>query len=634
MYQQQILSKIPEYLKKKKYPHKKYGKLIIILCPFCKENSLTARIIPHTSKMKCLNPKCNKKFTLASIVREHEKKFKNQSKENIVYYLKDLLNINVLTKKDEKEIQEWFDFFEQNGFSLVPIVKNGKAPIEKNWTQKEHKIKEDWIRWVLVDGLNVGVRTGIVSNITVIDIDQKEIPEEIKPIIGETLIQETKKGYHLFYKYEQDLPKSRIDEFKIDIENEGGQVVIYPSITDDFKREFKNKNKILKMPEKLKELLKSKIRLPKRTFSEQITTDIETDDYRKPLIEEGEGRNDLFIRLAGKFRKFLNLNQTESIIRILNRVVCDPPLAYREIKAMMNSLERYTIFDEEELAQEVLNYLKEAESAKRGEIVIALNEENKRVTKVLNYLVKEGYVLKRGSIYFIIKKVEWKTALIDEGKPVNFKVPYFYDRAVFNDKDMILIGARTKRGKTHMAINIVQQLVEQGIPPHYLSLETGSRFAKIALQLGLKEGDFKHAFCADPTKIELERDTVTIIDWLLPDNYAEVDKIFKHFAEQLDKYRGFLIVFMQLKDNGDWFAPNLVRLFPALAVKYIYDDETDGTYGRFDITEVREPLARGKQFTIPCKYDWESKKLIRVEDELNEENKEENKNEETKDSST
>ena len=61
-----------------------------------------------------------------------------------------------------------------------------------------------------------------------------------------------------------------------------------------------------------------------------------------------------------------------------------------------------------------------------------------------------------------------------------------------------------------------------------------------------------------------------IIDWLCPDNFAEVDKIFRHFTEQLAKTGGILIVFMQLKESdGSWFSNNLVKQFPALCTKYL-----------------------------------------------------------------
>jgi hypothetical protein len=160
---------------------------------------------------------------------------------------------------------------------------------------------------------------------------------------------------------------------------------------------------------------------------------------------------------------------------------------------------------------------------------------------------------------------------------------------------------------------MIKQLVEQGITPYLINLERGGRFAKIALQLGLKNGDFKHSFCSDPTQIELEKNAVTIIDWLLITDKSETDVVFKHFIEQLNKQGGFLIIFQQLKEDNSYFAPNMAKQFPALAVRYMYDDERDGTYGKFVIDVIREPKGQMKSWEIPRRYSYETKLFERID---------------------
>ena len=41
--------------------------------------------------------------------------------------------------------------------------------------------------------------------------------------------------------------------------------------------------------------------------------------------------------------------------------------------------------------------------------------------------------------------------------------------------------------------------------------------------------------------------------------------------------------------------------------RYIYDDERDGTYGKFVIDVIREPKGQMKSWEIPCKYNYETK---------------------------
>ena len=627
MYKSVILSRksLLQYLKLRNYPHDRRGKVINLRCPFCKKMPFTANIIPNNYIIKCLNPICGKTYNLLDIAKKVEEKFPNDE-ETQLQYLKDLLDIKVMTKKDEKDMEEYLDFYVKNGFDLVPIAHDNKIPVEKDWTNKEHKDKEEWLVWIKKNGLNIGVKTGKRSNITIIDIDQKPIPDEIKQVMGETLMQESTKGYHLFYKYEETLPKTRIDEYKIDIENDGGQVVIYPSVIKDVQRKISIKE-IVSMPKELKDLLQQKVTTPKKTNSEIIREDIENEDFKiaptdLQLINNNlEGScNTSFVKLGGILRKQLNIQQTGYVLHTLNKHLLEQPMQSRAINAMLRELDKYLVFDEKELGHKIYDYLRDIEEANRTEISMAImgtnrGEDKKRVDKALTYLVKEGYVLKKGARYGVIKKAEWQDTLINVGVPIDFQMPYFYDMAHFNYGDMVLIGSKNKRGKTHISMNIVKQLVDQGIKPYYISLETGSRFTKIALQLGLKEGDFKWTFCSDPTKIELEPNAITIIDWLLIVDKSKTDLVFRHFVEQLYKTNGFLIVFMQLKEDNGWFAPNMVTQFPALGAKYIYDNEDDGEYGQFIVKPIREPKLRIKGFEIPCRYNWMDKTLIRVDEQ-------------------
>jgi len=54
-----------------------------------------------------------------------------------------------------------------------------------------------------------------------------------------------------------------------------------------------------------------------------------------------------------------------------------------------------------------------------------------------------------------------------------------------------------------------------------------------------------------------------------------------------------------------------------LAVRYLYDDENDGTYGKFKVDVIREPKGQIKNFKnweIPCKYFEETKELKRIDE--------------------
>jgi len=623
-YKEIILSHITDYLKIKKYKHEKLGKVVNLVCPFCKSASLTAQVIPGSYKIRCLNDHClreGKKFTLISIVKRTEKDKKNWDNEKIIQYLKELLKINVITSEDKDKIEKLFKMYKENGWSLVPVKRNDKIPIEKEWTQKEHKDPKEWWEWIN-NGLNFGVRTGKVNNLTILDVDQKPIPKEIQEVMGETLIQKSTNGYHLYYQYEE-LPKCRINEFKIDIENDGGQVVITPSIVNGIPRKFINNNKVIKMPANLVKLLKEKT--SKLTKQIQIE-DIEKENFNLDLIEEGS-RSDSLIRLAGLFRKRFNYHQTCKIVKSLNKHICLPPLDSNELeRTVLTSIERYCNYDDDEIAKQILDYLKEAKSASKAEIEIAIlenrakGEERKRIDRTLVYLIKENLIIKRGREYELVERMDWSDTLIDVGTPINFKIPYLDDVAYFYKGDLIVLGAMNKKGKTILALNFLKRFVQQGLKPYYVYNEKqGGRFARDSLQLGLMEGDYYHTRCKNPQKLILEPEAITIYDWvkIKGDEFSRTADLFDDLVEKVEKTNGLLICFVQLKENNSFFAPNLIGQIPAILCKYLYENETDGTFTYFDVCNVRDAKRKGKNFKIPCRYNWDTKEVFRL-DELEE----------------
>ena len=637
MTEQIILSKWREYFKKKGIPYKKLGRTgATLTCMFCEKGVM--QVLPNTYKLNCYfcDPKKNlgHYYTIVDIARKLDNL--KGTDEEILHHIKEELNLKVITKVDENNIDKYLNFYVKEGFDLVPVAVKcpfcfgkgcpkcdntgnyGKNPIETDWTNKEHKDKVEWKQWIS-NGLNIGVKCGQCSNILVVDLDHQEvISDSIKKIMGNTLIQKTAHGFHLFYKYDKDFPKTRIDDLQIDIETTGGQVVIYPSITSNIKRKIDNLVPVIEMPKELKKLLLDKITVPRQTESEKISEDIKTEDFKidpkeLELINNNlEGScNSSFIKLGGILRKQLNTQQTEYVLHTLNKHLLANPMQSRTITSMVRELYRYNQFDEQELAHEIIKHLKAVEEANRTEIAMTVantnrGEAKKRVDKALKYLVTNEYVIKRGTKYELIKQLDWSGSLINVGVPVNFKVPYFHDWAYLNKDDVIIIGSRTKYGKTTLAMNFVKRLVEQGITPDYIFNESGGRYAKVALKLGMKDGDFNSAFCSDPDKVILRKNKVTIFDWVKPTNFARTDSLFSDLVEKVKKTNGFLICFVQLRSENDkFFAPDQIAQFPALVAKYVYNNE-EGTDTKFLIEDVRASKVKGKKFVIPCVYDWDT----------------------------
>jgi hypothetical protein len=327
MYHTIILNKVVDYLTLKKIISKRTGKTVITVFPHCKQNPPTGILIPNTRLFNCIP--CQKKFNLIDLVRFYEPDKAPASEEEIFCYLKKFFNLSVQTQTDIQETDNILNFYENSGFDLVPVAQGKKSPIEKGWTEKNHKDKEEWKQW-LTAGLNIGIKTGVKSNVTVIDVDVKEISEPLKTLLFQaTAIQETQKGYHFFFVYDADFPKTRIDEYKIDIENEGGQVVVVPSKIEGKERTWLKKETPQPMPKELKDLLIAKVTVPRKTNSEILKEEIVNENFKIKPEDLKLVNNDLdgccnstFIKLGGILRKQLSLPQTSYVLNVFNNFKC------------------------------------------------------------------------------------------------------------------------------------------------------------------------------------------------------------------------------------------------------------------------------------------------------------------------
>ncbi len=663
MYKAIILSKIFDYCKKSGHPIRKSGNVVMLECPFCHGNE-SANVIPNTSIINCL--KCSKRFTLIDLVKEVSGKNFNDEEEALDY-VKNLLNLDVQTKKEEEQIESILDKYDALGFCLVPCAKKDKPPIQKGWTEKENRNKAEWAGWI-ANGLNVGVRTGEVSSITVIDVDilskqekvdlvkeetskerrseilaRKVIPAEIKTIMGDTLIQETLGGFHLFYKY-TNLPKTRIqrDGYAIDLENDGGLVIVPPApavaVYEEFKeeekvkkrvigyapRKFINDSAIITIPQALEELLLENTSAKSDGKEQGQSNDPGIEAGKVPLLDDGDGRNVIFTKYGGYLLNRFSADQVEYALYGLNKLICKDELPPQEVRNIIKSLERYDDRFSDKLSNDILDYLTLIEMASKAEIEIAVlgkrpsGEAKKKFDEVLTNLTKKEKIVPKGRQYKILPKIRWSGNITQVGVPLDFKCPYFHDYVYLNWGDMVLIGAQTKIGKTTIAMNFIKRLVEQGIKPYYIYSESGGRWAETAMHLGLKDDDFlvPETVTEHIDEITFEKHSINIWDWIDPQDFAKTNMYFSQILKKVERSNSFLIGFVQLKDDKDasWFAQNMIRQRPALAAKYLYDKEQDGSNTQFILTEVRAPRAKGKQFNIPCVYDFATKEIKRVDE--------------------
>jgi len=135
---------------------------------------------------------------------------------------------------------DWARFYYEKGLSIIPLKFKDKVPVIP-WEKYQHEratieVIEQWFKegWK-----NIGIVCGKVSgNLIVIDFDDEELfskfiseisNSELVDKFRNTWIVKTGKGYHFYFRVDEDLTSTRRFD-GVEIRGEGAQVVAPPSL--------------------------------------------------------------------------------------------------------------------------------------------------------------------------------------------------------------------------------------------------------------------------------------------------------------------------------------------------------------------------------------------------------------------
>lgn len=614
-----VKSYVTEYLKYH-YPQLKIKGTNLFECPFCNNSKSSCKIYPQFGyKVTCFN--CGEKGNIYDIFRKIEVDMKNLKDEEIADYIIHLLDI-----KTNEKIDKLLETYSNSEFYLIPLQPNSKDPVQgESWKKNATNDIKRWKEWINA-GLGLGLVLGKISKVICLDIDDEKAYEKMKDKLNETLVQTTKRGTHRIWEYDEDFDflnhhNFRKEGYAMEIRANNSYIAIAPSFIDDTERNW-NDQKIEKMPEELKkfflDLLKDSKDKKEENKDEKIQKAIEEENIDiQGVIEEGR-RDDELTKIGGIFRKTMNPEQVLSVLQFINKNFCKPSVSFGQVKKIVDSLTKYDTYDKKDLAKEILAHL-QLESVKFAnalELSKSLGYAKKDIEDALDYLVKEQKIQKIGKHFKALNKVEWDTSFMRLNKSLDFEIPYFEKYARFENSSMIIIGARTGFGKTHLAMNFIKQFVDKGITPYYVCTEAGSKFPIVGASLGLKEGDYKFKIVPDATNIEFEDNSIIIADWIRPRDYAKTDQMMENLNEQLIKHNSLLIGLVQLRKDGTFFAPDLFDFYASLVATYnwakrinektkeeIFDNEN--TY--LKTTKIRDSKSGLQYITIPTHFNKETK---------------------------
>lgn len=528
-------------------------------------------------------------------------------------------------------------YAETMNFSVIPIKLNKKPFIK--WadyqTQKPtiKEIKNWWAKWPKA---NIGIVTGKISGIDVIDCDSEIGKNEIDgymPDSSITPISKTPKGWHYYFKYRPGLSNSVRTIPDCDLRTTGGYVVAPPSKNGNGKRyEWEadiNETDLADMPEDVFAILEQGSY--QLTQSELSSEHIKKDSFYSGVCEVGKnpsatgalqsatkryitfsqpGRDDTLFHLANHLVKGGMYKATiEEYLRFFG-MNCNPPFEERELSLKIKSAFNRSKRRKAGLTEDI----KELISATNGDISAtycynalqcATRTEKSSVRTVLSRLVNEGVLEKsitKAGCYRIIdgscEPENWQDAVVSN---VKIWLPFELDTMLeIPAGSIILFAGSQDAGKSAVLMNIAKQN-RHDWNTHYFSSELNSasfknrmsKFEDVSLDM-LSDIKFYQRGHGFEDAVKTGDKELNIIDYLeVHDTFYKVSEYLDNIYKKLNG-KGIAVVAIQ-KDPYKEFGRggSFVEEKPVLSIAL--DRGGIATINKFK-GEFRDSNPRGKQY--------------------------------------
>ena len=216
------------------------------------------------------------------------------------------------------------------------VVKKGvNFPIEdgkEGWKRfQTERLTESQIDFAWIVFEHVGIATGKISGITVVDVDTKD--DILPPDFPKTYTVETRKGFHYYFKYNPNVRQTQNKVGNIDIRNDGGFVFAPPTkykMPDGTYSEYKIINDI------------KPAEFPFKWYEETFKQDSNWKEKITSPITSGSRNVDFTSIIGGLLSKFPP-QEWETIVWSMvsdKNKLQEKPLSQTELRNIFNSISR------------------------------------------------------------------------------------------------------------------------------------------------------------------------------------------------------------------------------------------------------------------------------------------------------
>ena len=402
----------------------------------------------------------------------------------------------------------------EKGFSVIPIKPHKKFPTTiKSWKEfQERKPTNEEITkwWTDSPDANIGIITGKISNLAVVDFDKydklysEDISLEYFPDSLETPTVTTPSGgIHLYFCYpEIDLRNNARRLPGIDLRAEGGYVLAPPSIFEGkrYKWLLEAGKALAEIPEKYLSLAS------KATFSGDTPVNdksVHEKDIKKDVIAscgklftKGRRDQDIFHAANCLIKGGMQVELVEQILSILAQN-CRPPFSASDTKIKITSALERSKRRERNLQAEVDSFISITSGYFSlidcyGTLQAVSGKEKAAVRKALQRRTNktiEQYGKKDG----VYQRIDTDLSHIDfsekQGAEFPIRLPLdLHEMVEICEGNIILVSGEYNAGKTSFALNVLA-MNKNRMKIRYLSSE-------------MKAGEFKRRWKTFPMNID------------------------------------------------------------------------------------------------------------------------------------
>jgi len=410
----------------------------------------------------------------------------------------------VKVKKSTDLVKAAIEYTEKYRFSVIPVKPDKKPYIRWQEFQKRRptlaEIETWWRDW---PEAMIGIVTGSISNLLVIDCDSQEGFDRINDILPDSLaiptVRTPRGGWHLYFRFPKEGGVTTGTNIVggVDIRGEGGYVVAPPS--------GNGQGCVYHWQDNLglDQIAPTELDFQKFGRALAARTDKNINIYREHAADLGESNClDVFACEGNRDNALFHVAnclvkggaETDLIKKVIGIMAknCCPPFPENEIESKIRSALQRSHKRETNLAQEVRDYTMTTNgyfstTDVHKELQVTTKPDKKNITQTLLRLYNEGVLERHPSKNGHYRLIEKKYEIMDfrNAPTVEFELTWPLEiekQCKIYPGNIIVLAGEKSAGKTCFMLNVVKENMNN----HeivYLNSEMGESELKVRLKL-------------------------------------------------------------------------------------------------------------------------------------------------------